>query len=220
LVTAIVGESGSGKTTLVSLLQNLYPLQAGHIRTGGYDLRHFSNSSVRKCISVVPQRIDLFAGSVAENIAVGDFGPDMGKIIEICSKLGMVQFIEELPHGFNTYIGENGTTLSGGQRQRIAIARALYIDPEVLILDEATSSLDSASEEYVKSAVDFLRANGKTVIVIAHRLSTVSIADRIIVLEKGAVVQEGTHRELVRIEGHYKDMLRYQSAGIAERVQI
>jgi ABC-type bacteriocin transporter len=220
LVTAIVGESGSGKTTLVSLLQNLYPLQAGHIRTGGYDLRHFSNSSVRKCISVVPQRIDLFAGSVAENIAVGDFGPDMGKIMEICSKLGMVQFIEELPHGFNTYIGENGTTLSGGQRQRIAIARALYIDPEVLILDEATSSLDSASEEYVKSAVDFLRANGKTVIVIAHRLSTVSIADRIIVLEKGAVVQEGTHRELVRIEGHYKDMLRYQSAGIAERVQI
>jgi ATP-binding cassette, subfamily C, bacteriocin exporter len=218
-VTAIVGESGSGKSTLVSLLQNLYPLQAGHIRVGGYDLRHFSNLSVRRCISVVPQKIDLFAGSVAENIAVGDFSPDRERIMEVCTRLGMIKFIEEMPHGFNTYIGENGTTLSGGQRQRIAIARALYRDPEILIFDEATSSLDPASEEFVKMAVGYLKVEGKTVIVIAHRLSTISIADRIIVLEKGVVVQEGNHPELAMKEGHYKRMLSYQASGIAERAQ-
>ena len=112
-ITAIVGESGSGKTTLVSLLQNLYPLQSGHIRIGRYDLRHITNQSLRKIVSVVPQKIDLFAGNVVDNIAVGDFNPDMGRMIEICDKLGMTKFIEQLPHGFNTYLGENGATFQG-----------------------------------------------------------------------------------------------------------
>ena len=219
-VTAIVGESGSGKTTLISLLQNLYDLQGGHIRTAGYDLRHFSNSSVRRCISVVPQKIDLFAGSVTENIAAGIFDPDMDRIMDVCSSLGMIRFVEELPHGFNTYIGENGTTLSGGQRQLIAIARALYRDPEVLIMDEATSSLDSVAENNVKRAVEYLRAKGKTVIVIAHRLSTINIADRIFVIEKGRVVQEGRHSELTSCDGPFRNMLRHQSLGIGEPVTM
>ena len=117
-ITAIVGESGSGKTTLISLLQNLYPLQSGHIRIGRYDLRHLTNQSLRQIVSVVPQRIDLFAGNVVDNIAVGEFNPDMGRVIEVCEKLGMTKFIEQLPYGFNTYLGENGASLSGGQQQR------------------------------------------------------------------------------------------------------
>ena len=156
-ITAIVGESGSGKTTLISLLQKLYPLQSGNIRIGNYDLRHLSNHSLRKIISVVPQKIDLFAGNVLENIALGEFNPDMEKVIAVCEKLGMIKFIEQLPHGFNTYLGENGATLSGGQQQRIAIARALYRNPEILILDEATSSLDSSSETFVLNTLEMLR---------------------------------------------------------------
>lgn len=218
-VTAIVGESGSGKTTLASLMQNLYRLQAGHIRVGSYDLSHFSNRSVRKSISVVPQKIDLFAGSVAENIAIGDFNPDIEKIMQVCIRLGMNKFIEELPQGLNTWLGENGMTLSGGQRQRIAIARALYRDPSVLIMDEATSSLDSVSEGFVKRTLEYLRGEGKTVIIITHRLSTISIADRIIILEKGKVVQEGTHNELLRSEGPYLNMLSHQTLEMADRIK-
>jgi ABC-type bacteriocin/lantibiotic exporter with double-glycine peptidase domain len=116
-ITAVVGESGSGKSTLVSLLQNLYPIQSGHIRIGSHDLGHLTNLSIRKIVSVVPQRIDLFAGNVVDNIAVGEYNPDMKRIIEVCDKLGMKKFIEELPHGFNTYLGENGASLSGGQQR-------------------------------------------------------------------------------------------------------
>ncbi|KIO77686.1 peptidase C39 [Pedobacter lusitanus] len=195
--TAIVGESGSGKSTLMSILQNIYPIQEGNVRIGSYDLKYIRNASLRQAVAVVPQKIDLFAGNVIENIAVGDYEPDMQKIIEISTQLGIIDFIETLPRGFQTYLGENGTTLSGGQRQRIAIARALYRDPEILILDEATSSLDSASEQYVQKMIDLLKANQKTVIVIAHRLSTLNNADKIIVLDKGVVVEQGTHHELI-----------------------
>jgi ATP-binding cassette subfamily B protein len=201
-VTAIVGESGSGKTTLMSLLQNLYPLSAGHISIGGYDIKHISNRSLRSLVSVVPQKIDLFAGNVIENIAVGSFNPDMEKILHICESLGIAQFLEKMPNGFNTYLGENGVSLSGGQKQRIAIARALYKDPEILILDEATSSLDSLSEQYVQSAIGNLQKIKKTVILIAHRLSTVMHADIIIVLDQGKVVEEGTHEELL-LKGNF-----------------
>ena len=219
-VTAIVGESGSGKSTLASLLQNLYPLRSGKIRIGGYDLNHFTNQSLRRCITVVPQRIDLFAGNIVENIALGEYQPEMDRIMLICEKLGMIKFIEELPHGFNTWIGENGATLSGGQRQRIAIARALYRDPEVLILDEATSSLDSVSEGFVKRAVEYLRDQGKTVIVIAHRLSTISLADHIIVLDGGRLVQQGDFNDLVFNDGPFREMWRHQSAGLPSLVQL
>jgi ATP-binding cassette subfamily B protein len=194
--TAIVGESGSGKSTLMSILQNIYPIQKGNVRIGEYDLKYISNASLRRLISVVPQQIDLFAGNVIDNIAVGDDEPNMQKIIDIASKLGLIGFIEALPRGFQTYLGENGTTLSGGQRQRIAIARALYRDPEILILDEATSSLDSVSEKYVQKMIEILKADHKTVIVITHRSSTLNNADKIIVLDKGVVVEQGSHNKL------------------------
>jgi len=215
-ITAVVGESGSGKTTLASLLQNLYPLQDGHIRVGGYDIQHFTNKSLRKVVSVVPQKIDLFAGDVINNIAVGEINPDMGEILAVCEKLGMIKFIESLQNGFKTYIGENGATLSGGQKQRIAIARALYRNPEVLILDEATSSLDSFAESFVQNALKLLRDERKTVIVIAHRLSTISLADRIIVLDNGTVIQEGTFSELSAMEGHFRKMWMQQAIEFEE----
>ncbi|WP_316813887.1 peptidase domain-containing ABC transporter [Pedobacter heparinus] len=199
--TAIVGESGSGKSTLMAILQNIYPIQKGNISIGKYDLKYISTVSLRQTIAVVPQKIDLFAGNVIDNIAIGDQEPSMQQILDIAEQLGILDFIETLPRGFQTYLGENGTTLSGGQRQRIAIARALYRKPEILILDEATSSLDSASEQYVQRTIDLLKANQKTVIVIAHRLSTLNHADKIIVLDKGKVIEEGTHTELLYKSG-------------------
>jgi ATP-binding cassette, subfamily C, bacteriocin exporter len=217
-ITAVAGESGSGKTTLISLLQNLYPIQSGNIRIGKYDLSHITNQSLRKIVSVVPQKIDLFAGNVVDNIAVGDFTPDMERLIEICDKLGMIKFIEHLPHGYNTYLGENGASLSGGQQQRIAIARALYRNPEILILDEATSSLDSIAEDFVHNTLNVMRKECKTVIVIAHRLSTISHADRIIVLDKGEVIQDGTFAELSVIDGHFRGMWIHQSLETSETV--
>jgi len=214
-ITAIAGESGSGKSTLVSLIQNIYPLQNGHIRIGQFDILHFTQKSLRKVISVVPQKIDLFAGNVIDNIAVGELNPDMHKVLSVCEKLGMTHFIESLPNGFRTWLGENGSNLSGGQKQRIAIARALYRDPEILILDEATSSLDSVAEQFVQNTINLMRKEKKTVIVIAHRLSTISMADRIIVLDKGNAVQEGTFKELSVTEGHFREMWNYQNIGIS-----
>ena len=218
-IYGMLGPNGSGKTTLISLLQNLYPLQVGHIRIGRYDLRHLTNHSLRQIVSVVPQKIDLFAGNVVDNIAVGEFNPDMERVIEVCEKLGMTKFIEQLQHGFNTYLGEKGDTLSGGQQQRIAIARALYRNPEILILDEATSSLDSIAETFVQNTMRILREESKTVIVIAHRLSTINMAQRIIMLEKGLVVQEGTLAELSVIEGPFRTMWMHQTIDIKEAVK-
>lgn len=208
--TAIVGESGSGKSTLMSLLQNIYPIQKGNIYIGKYAIKHLSNNSLRSLLSVVPQQIDLFAGNITENIAVGDYQPNMQRIIDICTQLGILDFIESLPEGFNTYVGENGASLSGGQRQRLAIARALYRSPEILILDEATSSLDTASEQYVQRTIAWLVQQQKTIIIIAHRLSTVKNADNIIVLDKGTVVEEGQHNELLQQSGHYSNLWKQQ----------
>lgn len=216
--TAFVGESGSGKTSLVALLLKLYPLQAGSIEIGNYNLQHVSNSSLRKLIGVVPQNIELFAGSVIENIALGDFEPAMKKVIDICEFLNIRDFIEGLPGGFYSILGEHGVSLSGGERQRIAIARALYYDPEIIILDEATSALDSASENYIKRAIDNLKTRNKTIIIIAHRLSTVMMADKICVLEKGALVEEGTHNELIRTKGKYYHMWKQQMPAMEEFV--
>ncbi len=215
-VTAIVGESGSGKSTLMSLLQNLYRINAGNILIGQYDLNYVSHESLRRLVSVVPQHIDLFAGNVIENIAIGETQPDMKRIVSICQSLGIMSFVESLPQGFGTYLGENGASLSGGQKQRLAIARALYQQPEVLILDEATSSLDSASEEYVQNALSMLREQGKTVIIIAHRLSTVCQSDKICVLDKGQLVEEGDHHELLQRQGAYYELWRKQFPMLAD----
>ncbi|MFD2934839.1 peptidase domain-containing ABC transporter [Spirosoma flavum] len=202
-ITAVVGESGSGKSTMLSLLQNLYPLQSGSIHIGDYDIKHISNDSIRRRVSVVPQKIDLFAGNVIDNIAVGEYQPDMQRIVSICQRLGITDFIEKLPNGFHTYLGENGASLSGGQKQRIAIARALYQNPDVLILDEATSSLDSISEQCVQETIRHLREHNKTVILIAHRLSTVMNADKIVVIEQGKLIEEGSHFELLAQQTAY-----------------
>lgn len=196
-ITAIVGESGSGKSTLMSLLQNIYPLRDGNIAIGNTDIRYIQHESLRRLVSVVPQQIDLFAGTVSENIAVGEFEPDMQLVLTIAQQLGILEFIEKLPDGFNTLLGEHGVNLSGGQRQRIAIARAIYRNPEILILDEATSSLDPVSDLYVQHVMQSLRDAGKTIIVIAHRLSTVVNADKIVVLQDGALAEEGTHDQLL-----------------------
>ena len=205
-ITGIVGESGSGKTTLLSLLQGLYPVAEGCITIGGLDIRHLSLESLRRVVSVVPQQIDLFTGSIVENIAVGEDEPDIRRIIGICQQLGILDFVEKLPNGFATQLGERGAGLSGGQKQRLAIARALYRDPEILILDEATSSLDTVSEQYVQRTIQQLRAAGKTVVLIAHRLSTVMHADKIVVLAGGRLMEEGTHYELLASEGAYHQL--------------
>lgn len=209
--TAIVGESGSGKTTIASLLHRLYPLNSGCIRLGSNNISHFTNKSLRNLIACVPQEIDLFSGSIAENIAPAELKPDMERMLLLCNSLGMSEFIESLPGGFNAMIGEHGATLSGGQRQRIAIARALYNDPEILVLDEATSSLDPISEEQIQNALMHFKMAGKTLIVIAHRLSTISRADRIYVLHKGRVSEYGTFNELVKADGIFMQMLQHQN---------
>ena len=210
VTTAIIGESGSGKTTLVSLIQHLYPLQSGSIYIGNYSVSQVSNESLRHLVGSVPQQIELFSGNIVENIALGDFDPDMKKIVELSEQLGIREFIEKLPNSYMTQIGEHGASLSGGERQRIAIARALYKDPEILIFDEATSSLDSISEKYVKQTLAELAQRGKTVIVIAHRLSTVKNADTIIVLEEGKLVETGSHSQLMEQAGVYHKLWNEQ----------
>jgi ATP-binding cassette, subfamily C, bacteriocin exporter len=201
--TGIIGESGSGKSTLLSLLQNLYPLKEGNITIGGLDLQHISNKSLRKAVSVVPQQIDLFAGTVIENIAIGDYEPDMQRILELSKMLGISDFIEQLPSGYNSLLGEQGVNLSGGQRQRIAIARALYRNPEILILDEATSNLDQLSETKVQETLEWFKSQGKTIILIAHRLNTIKNCDQILVLKEGKLVEKGTHNTLSNNEESY-----------------
>lgn len=209
-ITAVVGESGSGKTTLVALIQKLYPLTGGSIHIGECNLDHVSTESLRKMVGVVPQRLDLFTGTILENIAVGEFNPDISRVMDICRELGMKAFVEKLPAGLNSWIGENGTSLSGGEKQRVAIARALYRDPEILLFDEATSSLDNESEQFVQETIQRLKSRGKTILVIAHRLSTVIQADHIAVLEKGLVVEEGTHFSLWQRKGRYFSMWQMQ----------
>jgi ABC-type bacteriocin transporter len=215
-ITAIVGESGSGKTTLLSLVQNIYPLQSGSIQINGLDIKYISPDSLRTLVSVVPQEVHLFAGSIVENIALGEMEPDMKKVISICRQLGILEFIEGLPDGFMTNIGENGTNLSGGQKQRIAIARALYKEPEILILDEATSSLDSLSEQHIQNALFDLRNAGVTILLIAHRLGTVMNADKIVVLHQGNIVEEGTHTGLLSNDGAYTRLWEQQVYGRKE----
>ncbi len=210
-VNAIVGESGSGKTTLAAMLQNLYVLQGGHVRIGGVDVRHIDNADLRSLVCVVPQRIELFEGTILENIVLDDYNPDNARMLETCRDVGILEFIEGLPMGFNTNIGENGVQLSGGQRQRLAIVRALYRNPEILVLDEATSSLDSESEKSIKNIVTHLKEQGKTVILIAHRLSTVMTSDEIFVLKDGTLVEQGTHVSLIDRDSEYARFWRTQT---------
>lgn len=204
--TAIVGESGSGKSTIIAILQKVYPLKEGSITIGDIDLEHVSTPSLRRLIGVVPQEIDLFTGTVLSNIAIGDSEPDMKKILMLSKLTGAHEFIEKLPNNYNAFLGEHGTGLSGGQRQRLAIVRALYRDPEILILDEATSSLDLNSERQIRNTLDWFRDQGKTIIIIAHRLSTIRNCDRVLVLRDGKLVGEGSYADIVNNRELYSDL--------------
>lgn len=186
-------------------------MNGGKIAINGLNIEHFTLESMRSLVSSVPQQLNLFSGNIIENIAVGDLQPDMERIVEIVKSLGLIPFVENLPTGFATQVGENGTSLSGGEKQRIAIARALYKNPEILIFDEATSSLDSESEQYVKDAIQNLKQQGKTILIIAHRLSTVIDADKIAVLGNGKLIEEGSHKQLFIKGTKYYNMWQKQT---------
>ena len=208
--TAIVGASGSGKTTITALLQKVYPIQSGHIYIGKYDLAKVSATSLRQIIGVIPQKVDFFSGTILSNIALGVINPDIEKITKIISDLGLQDFIDELPQGVETKVGEQGATFSGGEKQRIAIARALYRNPEIIIFDEATSSLDATSEQYVKQVIAKLRLQHKTVIIIAHRLATIRDVDNILVIEKGKLKEAGAYKQLMRKRGAFFNLWQSQ----------
>lgn len=197
---ALVGPSGAGKSTILSLLLRLYDPTAGRIRVDGRDARDYPLSELRAQMSVVPQEVLLFGGSIAENIAYGKPGASHAEIEEAARKANAHDFITAFPQGYQTLVGDRGIKLSGGQRQRVAIARAILRDPAILILDEATSSLDSESERLIQEALEQLMKD-RTSFLIAHRLSTVRHADRILVIADGRVVESGTHEELDAIEG-------------------
>ncbi|MDX2100633.1 MAG: ABC transporter ATP-binding protein [Leptolyngbyaceae cyanobacterium bins.59] len=193
---ALVGASGAGKTTLVNLLPRFYDPQAGQILIDGLDIREVTLASLRRQIGIVPQETILFSGTIAQNIAFGQVEFDLNAVEAAAKIANAHQFIAQFPEGYQTWVGERGVNLSGGQRQRIAIARAVLLNPRILILDEATSALDSESEALVQEALERLMQE-KTVFIIAHRLATVRKADRILVVEKGQVVESGTHTELL-----------------------
>lgn len=198
-ITALIGESGSGKTTLAALLQNIYQPQSGAIMIGGYDLQMFSPDSLRKHISIVPQKIELFAGTVLENITAGDFDPDMKRVFEIAQKLEINKFVDLLPQGYNTSLKENGEGLSGGQKQLIAVARTLYKESEIIVFDEASSALDAVNEKRLLQIIQELKSDDKTIILITHRISSARYADQIIVLHDGKAIEQGTHESLIEM---------------------
>lgn len=207
---ALVGPSGAGKSTIVSLLLRFYDPVQGNISFDGKDARSYDLSTLRSQMAVVPQDVFLFGGTIRENIAYGNPDATEEAIIHAAQQANAWDFIQHFPEGMNTIVGERGIQLSGGQRQRIAIARAVLKDPKILILDEATSALDSESERLVQDALDKLM-QGRTSIVIAHRLSTVRRADLILVLDKGGIVEEGTHEELMlKEEGLYRGLSELQ----------
>lgn len=208
-VIALVGHSGAGKSTLVSLLPRLYDVQKGAISIDGTDLKEFKLKSLRSIISVVSQEMVLFNTTVRDNIAYGKQGASENEIINAAKKAYAYDFISNFPKKFDTIVGDRGFRLSGGEKQRIAIARAILKNAPILILDEATSQLDSESEKLVKEAFYNLM-EGKTVFVIAHRLSTVQKADRIVVMEKGKIVESGTHLELLSKDNLYKKLYDLQ----------
>ena len=204
---AIVGKSGSGKTTLVNLIPRFYDISSGKLMIDSDNIENYSLRSLRSNISLVTQEVTLFNDTIFNNIAYGKYSDD--EVRRVVSSAHMDEFIDSLPEGLNTVVGDQGILLSGGQRQRIAIARALLKDAPILILDEATSALDSESEQHIQKALEQLMEN-RTTLVIAHRLSTIENADRIIVLSKGQIIEKGTHEELINNNAEYASLHRLQ----------
>jgi len=216
-VVALVGTSGAGKSTLINLIPRFYDPTAGAVLFDGLDIRKVTLSSLRAQIGLVTQEIVLFNDTVRNNIAYGSESFTTEQVREAAQAACALEFIESLPDGFDSIIGERGHRLSGGQRQRLAIARAIMKNPPILILDEATSSLDAESEALVQRALENLMTN-RTTVVIAHRLSTVRRADRIVVIEDGAIEETGTHEGLLNREsGNYRRLYRLQFAADEER---
>jgi len=203
--TALVGSSGSGKSTILSLVLNFIQPTKGAVKVDELDLQSVRLRDYRSHLGVVLQDNFLFDGTILDNIRFANPHANLEKIKEMCRVANADEFIEKFPNGYETVVGERGVKLSGGQRQRIAIARALLADPRILILDEATSSLDSESEALIQEGLRRLR-QGRTTFVIAHRLSTIRSADQILVVESGQIVERGTHVELIEIAGRYKQL--------------
>jgi ATP-binding cassette subfamily B protein len=210
---AIVGPSGGGKTTLCSLIPRFYDVTGGQVLVDGTDIRTVTQKSLRSFIGIVQQDVYLFNGTVKENIAYGKLDATMDEIVEAARNADLLDFIEALPDGFNTQVGERGARLSGGQKQRIAIARVFLKNPPILILDEATSALDNESERFIQESLDKL-AVGRTTITIAHRLSTILGADEIIVLDEEGIKERGTHKELIKQDGIYEKYYRMQLGAV------
>jgi ATP-binding cassette subfamily B protein len=209
----LVGHSGSGKSTLVNLICRFYDVSEGAILLDGVDIRSFAVSDYRRNIGLVLQEPFLFFGTIAENIAYGKPHATREEIISSARAAHAHEFILRLPQGYDSMVGERGQGLSGGERQRISIARALLIDPRILIMDEATSSVDSETEKEIQKALDNL-VQGRTTIAIAHRLSTLHRADRLIVLDRGVVMEEGSHDELMAREGPYFRLYEAQARNV------
>jgi subfamily B ATP-binding cassette protein MsbA len=209
-VTALVGRSGSGKTSLVSLVPRFITPNAGRIVLDGQDYKNYTLASLRRQIAWVGQDVMLFDDTVANNIAYGELaGASELEIIEAAEAANALDFIQALPEGIHTQVGESGNTLSGGQRQRIAIARAILKNAPILILDEATSALDTESERLIQQALQRLM-HARTTVVIAHRLSTIEGADQIAVMDRGNIIERGTHAELLAMDGQYASLYRLQ----------
>ena len=211
---ALVGKSGSGKSTLVSLLPRFYDVTSGQIELDGISIEKYKLDDLRKQIALVSQNVVLFAGTIRENIAYGSMRDATDEQIQAAASAAhLMEFVERLPEGLDTLVGEKGVKLSGGQRQRIAIARAILKNAPVLILDEATSALDTESERHIQAALENVM-HGRTTIVIAHRLSTIENADEIVVMEQGEIVERGTHQELLKLEGAYAGLHKLQFSDV------
>jgi len=208
-LVALVGRSGSGKSTLVNLLPRFYTPTEGRISIDGIDISDYQLAPLRQNIAIVSQHITLFNTTIADNIAYGVDDADMAAVEAAAKAAHAHEFIEHLPEGYQTRVGDNGVMLSGGQRQRLAIARAIYKDAPLLIFDEATSALDTESERYIQKALEHV-CKGRTTLVIAHRLSTIERADRIVVMEQGRVLEQGTHAQLLAREGAYAALYQLQ----------
>lgn len=212
----LVGQSGAGKSSLVSILLRLYDIQSGSITIDGQDISKVTQESLRRNIAVIPQDTSLFHRTLMDNIRYGRLDASDAEVIEAAKKAHAHDFVSKLPDGYQTMVGERGVKLSGGQRQRTAIARAILKDAPILILDEATSALDSESEKAIQDSLKTLM-EGKTVIAIAHRLSTIAHLDRIIVMDDGQIVEDGTHDELIKNDRHYAMLWSMQSGGFLQQ---
>jgi ATP-binding cassette subfamily B protein len=208
----LLGGTGSGKSTIVNLIPRFYDPVSGSVKIDGHDLRDVKIRSLRKLIGIVPQETFLFSSSIKENIAYGRPDASDEEIVEAAKTAEAHEFIMAMPKGYETEVGERGVTLSGGEKQRVAIARALLMDPKILILDDSTSSVDTKTEYHIQKALDALLEN-RTTFIITQRLSMLRKGDRIIVLDQGQIVEQGSHDELVRQEGVYRKIYDAQSGG-------